>query len=188
MWWPAKSSGVISVEPVELVDARRQCRIGPTDTSFDPEITRLIKVARDHVEKYCGMQFATRELTLECTDWSDMARLPFAPLAEITSIKYRDDAGDQQTLPDSVYEQGGDRFTPAIRLKLGQSWPVAMEHGANIELVATFGGEVPPSVQHAMLMLIAHLFVVRESVNVGNIVSAVPMAFDDLLVNDRRYS
>lgn len=187
MWWPAKSIGAPTAEPVEIGDARRQCRVGPTDTSFDPDLTRLVKVARDHVEKYCGVKFATRSVTLECTHWHDMALLPIAPLAEIASIKYVDGAGDQQIVPDTVYDKGGDRFAPAVILKPGQVWPAVLGHGANIELVASFGGDVPPSVQHAMLMLIAHLFAVRESVNVGNIVSSVPMAFDDLLSNDRRY-
>lgn len=184
--WTIKSTGAVTEEPVDLPTARRQCRVGLTDETYDPDLTRLITVARDHVEKYCGMMFATRPVTLECSAWVDLAALPLAPLNAVTSIKYADAAGDQQTVPDTVYEKGGDRFAPSIVLKAGQAWPVSMD-GSSIELVATLGGNVPPSVQHAMLMLLAHLFVFREAVSESS-VATVPIAFDDLLANDRRYS
>ena len=184
--WTIKAIGAPTAEPVDLPTARRQCRVGLTDETYDPDLTRLILVARDHVEKYCGMMFATRSVTLKCSAWDDLASLPLAPLNAVTSIKYVDEAGDQQTVADTVYEEGGDRFSSAVVLKAGQAWPVSMD-GSSIELVATFGGDVPPSVQHAMLMLLAHLFVFREAVSESS-VTTVPIAFDDLLANDRRYS
>jgi uncharacterized phiE125 gp8 family phage protein len=185
--WQQPAFGEVTAEPVALAQAKRQCRVVPEDTSLDDHFAGLIATARDHVEKYCGMHFAERTVTLACSEWSDLSAIPVAPLKSVATIKYRDEAGEQRTVSGDVYAIVGTRFSPAIDLNAGQEWPTDMAaSGSAIELAAVVGGNVPPSVRHAMLMLIAHLYAVRESVNVGNIVTTVPMAFDDLLVNDRR--
>ncbi len=177
------SIGAVTAEPVTQADARTQCRIVSSDTSFDTQLTRLIAAARDHVEKYCAMRFAERTITMRADSFVDLATLPEAPLKAVTSITYRDPAGNEQTLSDTVYELGGDRFSPAIVLKDGQQWP----EGTAIGIAVVSGGGVPEGVAHAMLMLVAHWFAVREAVNVGNIVSQVPMAVEALLSNERRW-
>lgn len=185
MWHPAISAGAVT-EPVSLDDAKRQCHILPADTSFDVEITRLIKVARNHVEERCGMLFGARAITIECDCFADFSeRWPYAPLSAVGSVTYTDAAGDEQTLGTSVYRVGGTRFAPCVELKPDQSWP-EIEYGSRVAVDATFGSTTPEEVAHAMLLLIGHWFAVREAVNVGNIVSAVPMAVDMLLSNELR--
>jgi uncharacterized phiE125 gp8 family phage protein len=185
--WQHPTLGDVTAEPVTLAQAKTQCRVVLDDTSLDDHFAVLIATARDHVEKYCGMHFAERAVTLACSGWDDLSAIPLAPVKSVATIKYRDQAGEQRTVSDDVYAIGGTRFSPAIVLNAGQDWPTDIAvSDSTIELAAVLGGKVPPSVRHAMLMLIAHLYVVRESVNVGNIVTTVPMAFDDLLVNDRR--
>lgn len=184
MWYPP-TVGPVVAEPVTDAAAKRQCRIASADTSFNDDIAHLIKVARDHVEKYCGLHFAERTITLECDSFADLAALPEAPLKSVTSIAYTDADGAQQTLSDDVYRPAGTRFTPTIELKPGQAWP-ATQHGSRVELVAVFGGDAPEAVQHAMLLLVGHWFSVREAVNIGNITSVLPMTVDDLLSNHRR--
>jgi uncharacterized phiE125 gp8 family phage protein len=186
MWYSPKSIGAVSAEPVTLATGKTQCRLTAVDTSFDDEITRLITVARDHVEKRTGMRYAERSITIECDSFSDFAsRLPEAPLKTVTSVTYTDAEGASQTLADTIYQPAGNRFSPTIELKPDQSWP-EVAPASRIELVATFGGDVPPEVVQAMLMLIAHWFNVKEAVNVGNIVTEVPMAVDALLTTEQR--
>lgn len=185
MWHPAKTIGSPTAEPVDIGAARSQCRVGPTDDAYDSDLSRLIKVARDHVEKYCDMRFARRMIVLECDSFADLSALPEAPLKAVVAIKYRGSDGQKQTLPTSVYRRSGDRFAPSISLKRNQSWPMT-DPGSRIEVVGVYGGDAPESVQHAMLMLIGHWFAVREAVNIGNITSEIPMGVDALLSNERR--
>lgn len=182
--WYSPQTGPVSVEPVTDAAAKRQCRIAPADTSFNDDIAHLVKVARDHVEMYCGLHFAERTITLECDSFADLAALPEAPLKSVTSIAYTDADGAQQTLSDDVYRPAGTRFTPTIELKPGQAWPAILPN-SRVELVAVFGGDVPEAVQHAMLLLIGHWFSVREAVLQGG-AALVPMTVDDLLSNHRR--
>ncbi len=68
-------------------------------------------------------------------------------------------------------------FSPAA------GWPSTATHSP-IFLTYEAGyedGEIPSSLISAQLLLIGHWYNVREGVNVGNIVSEVPLAVDALL-------
>jgi uncharacterized phiE125 gp8 family phage protein len=182
MWRSAKVTSPPSAEPISLDDAKRQCRIGPTDTNFDVELGRLSKAARDHVESYCGMRFAEWAAVMECDSFADFVALPEAPLKAITSVAYTDLMGDEQTLDPSVYGVGGSRFAPSITLNPGQVWP-QIEHGSAIVVSATVGGDVPESVGHAMLIFVSDSFHQRENAKAENWT-----VLDYLLCNHRRGS
>lgn len=181
MWYPATIAAP-SDEPVTLANARLQCRIGVADTSFDTELTRLITVARGHVESVCGVRFAARTgATMLCDSFADLARLPEAPVTSITSISYVDTAGDDQTLSTDVYELRSDELDVAVVLKYGQAWP-SIRPGSRITVTAVLGyASAPEAVQHAMLMFIADAFHQRE-----NAVIEDWTVVDALLINHRR--
>lgn len=158
------------------------------EEDFEGILGRLCKVARDHVERYCNMHFAVREIKMECQGWTELAALPVAPITSVTAISYIGLDGNETALDPAVYELAGDRFGPLVRPKPGQTWPPLSTVTPRITITVSAGGETPENVRHAMLLLVAHWFAVREAVNVGNLVSLVPAAVDDLLANDRRYS
>lgn len=178
MWYPPKVLAR-TTEPVTTADAKRQCNVlhDDDDALFDA----LIEAARDYVEKYCGTPLATQTVEAHCDCFADMARLPVAPAQSVTAIAYTDTAGDEQTLPTSVYEGRFDGMEAAVVTKYGQQWP-AIRLGSRIKLTAVVGyTDLPASIKHAMLLWIAEAYEGREN-------AAAPgwTAFDMLLCNHRR--
>jgi uncharacterized phiE125 gp8 family phage protein len=186
MWYPATITEAASSEPVTLDEAKAQGIVDHTDD--DALIERLIATARDHVEHYCGVRFASQTIEAKCDCFADLRRLPEAPVSSVTSITYVDVAGATQTLSTDVYELRKDGLEPSIALKIGQAWP-AIQMGSRITLTAIVGYETaPPSVKHAMLMLVATWYAKRENILVGATVENLPMpaGVDALLCNYRR--
>lgn len=179
MWYPSAVT-VPATELVTIAEARQQAR-SDTDTDLDAELTRLITVARNHVEKYCGIRIGAQTIVAKCDSFDDLARLPDAPVASITSIEYIDTDGAQQTLATSVYELRADDLEAAVVLKFNQSWP-AIQPGSRITVTAVVGYvTAPPAVHHAMLVRIADHFTDHEAVVIDGLTT-----FDALLVNYRR--
>ncbi|RUM99030.1 hypothetical protein EET67_05165 [Pseudaminobacter arsenicus] len=176
MWYTPK---VVTppTEPIDVAAAKKQLNVFHDD--HDGYIGELISAARDHVEKYCGAAFASRDIEIEADAWSDLARLPVLPVSGITAIAYVDSDGATVTLPDTVYELRGD----GIILKFSQTWP-ARQRGSLITVTATVGFETcPPAVRHAMLLWIDSAYENRET---GE---QLPWTtFDALLSNYRFYS
>lgn len=180
MWYPTAIAAP-ATEPVTSPQAKTQCRIEASDTNFDTEITRLITAARSHVEAVCKVRFGTRSAVAKCDSFADMARLPEAPVASVTSITYVDTDGATQTLATSVYELRADDLEAAVVLKYGQAWP-SIQPGSRITLTASVGYSTSPeSVVHAMLVWIENAFHGTEPVKIGEMT-----LFDVLIFNHRR--
>lgn len=195
MWYPAKITTPAAAEPVTLIEAKEHCRVIERDGDGnvlpfedDDLIERLIATARDHVERYCGVRFASQTVEIACDRFADFVRLPEAPVLSITKVAYVDTAGTTQTLDAAIYELRPDGLEPSIALKYGQQWPT-VRLGSRITVTAVVGyGDVPQAVKHAMLMLIGAWYANREQVLVGVSVSDLPMSasVDALLCNHRR--
>lgn len=179
MWYPSAVT-VPATELVTIAEARQQAR-SDSDTDLDTELTRLITVARNHTEKYCGIRIGAQTIVAKCDSFDDLARLPDAPVTSITSITYVDTDGVTQTLATSVYELRADDLDAAVVLKFNQSWP-AIQPGSRITLTSVVGyATAPPAVHHAMLLHIADHFADHEMVVVNGFTT-----FDALLANHRR--
>jgi len=179
MWYPASIETSASAEPVTLAEVKAQAIIDDNDN--DELIGRLIRVARSHVEAYCNIALAEQIVAARCDGFSDLARLPIAPVQDIESIKYVDAAGAEQTLPDTVYELRNDDLEVSVVLKAGQRWP-AVQPGSRITVKALVGyDEVPAAIRHAMLLWIAENYAKREIEAAQGFT-----AFDALLCNFRR--
>lgn len=179
MWYPSTVT-VAAAELVTIAEARQQARTDPDD-GHDAELVRLITVARNHTEKYCGIRIGAQTIVARCDSFGDMARLPEAPVTSITSIGYVDVHGNDQTLAGTVFELRSDELEAAVVLKVGQSWP-AIQPGSRITLTAVVGyTSAPPAVHHAMLERIAALFRDHEGAAAADF-----STFDALLVNHRR--
>jgi len=179
MWYPA-SVAAPGTEPVTSAQAKAQCRIVSSDTTFDTEIARIIAAARSYVEAYCGVRFAQRTgVALMCDSFTDFTRLPEAPVSAVT-VTYVNADGASQTLSTDVYELRADPFESGIVLKYGQAWP-SIQSGSRITVTATIGATPPETVVQAMLLFIADSFHQRENAKVEDW-SAVDM----LLFNSRR--
>jgi uncharacterized phiE125 gp8 family phage protein len=180
MWYPSTVTEPPTTEPVTLAQAQTQCGVMSDEVFFTDQITGLIAAARAHVESYTGARFAAQTIVSQCDGFCDMERLPEGPLSSVTSIKYIDLDGAEQTLANTVYEAHKDGLEPSIALKYGQTWP-AIRRGSRITLTADYGGTVPKDVSIAMLLFIADKFHNRENAKVGDWT-----ALDCLLCNHRR--
>lgn len=172
-------------EPVTLAQAKAQCRV--TGTDEDTLLTRLITAARSLVESWCGIALESRTVTMACTSFCDFAMLPTGPVSAVSGIAYVDTAGVSQTLSTDVYELRKDGLNASIVLKINQSWP-SIQTGSQIVVTAVIGGSPPEAAVHATLLLVGHWFETREAVNVGNIVTEMPLAVEALLCNHRRFA
>lgn len=180
MWSYPVASGSDIKEPVTLDAAKAQCNV-----DFDDDndlLTGLIAAGRDHVEKYCGINFASQTLSAFCETFRSMADLPFSPVQEIVSITYVDPDGEQQRLDGNIYKLQTDPYHTSLILRQGYRWP-DMQAGSSIQLVAKVGFDsVPDAVRHAVLLFISDAYKTREPSAV------VPLSsFDALLCNYRRH-
>lgn len=185
-WYPATITEAPADEPVTVDDLKRQIVVEESDD--DALLERLIKSARSHVENYTGLWLVEQTITAKCDAFSDLRRLPFAPLQTLSSISYVDVDGADQTVSTSIYEVRVDGLDASIVLKFNQQWPV-QRRGSRITVTAVVGydDEIPPSISHAMLMLIAFWYAKREAATIESRETAIvtPLGFDDLLVNFR---
>lgn len=180
MWYQHE----VTVEPTEVVtiaQARQQART-EVDDGHDEELTRLITVARQYVEKVTGLLIGAQTVVVKCDSFEDMARLPVAPVNSITSIQYIDADGDTQTLAASVYElRGTGSIEPSIVLKFNQSWPTPQVTSL-ITVTAACGYASPAAtLVQAMLLKISEMFAQHSPSEMGGLSTV-----DALLMNDRR--
>lgn len=187
MWYPASITTPAAAEPVSWDEAEAHLRLDG-DTSEQALVERLIAAARAHVEAYTGTRLASQTVSVKCDCFTDLARLPEAPVTSVTSIEYVDTAGTTQTLSTDVYELRADGIEAAIVRKYNQVWP-AIRLGSRITLTAVVGyAAAPDDVRHAMLLLVGAWYENREQTVVGVSVADLPMpvSAEALLANHRR--
>lgn len=153
-----------ATEPVTVSNAKMQLRIG--HTVDDTLIESRIMPARFWAEHETGRQLitATWELRLDAWPAGRVIDLPKPPLQSVTSVKYLDADGAEQTFASTNYVVDVASLKGRIVLKTGLSWPtLADQPGAvRIRFVAGYGDlatNVPPLVRSAILLHIqaAHL-------------------------------
>ena len=87
---------------VSLSEAKSQLRVDTTDE--DTLIQDLIYVAQSQVEDYCNLDLTPATYDLNLTDFpTKYITLPKWPVSSITSVKYYDSAGVQQTWAGTNY-------------------------------------------------------------------------------------
>jgi uncharacterized phiE125 gp8 family phage protein len=173
-----------ATEPVTLVEAKAHLRL---ETSADDTyVTSLIVAARQYVEEVCwrGLIAQTWELTLD--DWpsTDQIDLPRGEVTAITSVKYDDATGAEQTLASSNYTLDG--YPPArLVLKSSASWPDLDGEVLAIRILFVVGwanaAAVPMPIKQAVLLLVSQLYEQRTPEVTGAQIAKVDFAVDALL-------
>ena len=173
-------------EPVTLIEAKSHLRV-----DFDADdtlITTLISTARQFVENCTGRALVSRVVRVDADNWDSEILLPLNPVVSISSIKYMDSDGVEQTLASTEYQLATQKLPARVKPAYGASWPAirsGLYDSVKVEFTAGYGdaGAVPNDLKHAVLFMIAHLYEQREPVVVaGNIdVKTVPFAVDALM-------
>lgn len=184
MWYPTTVAAP-TAEPVSLDRAKAHLRVDHADD--DAVISIIIQAARAHLEKACGVRFASRaSVSLKCDGFADFDRLPEVPVTSVSAVSYVDTDGTTQTLSTNVYELRADGIDAAIILKSGQSWP-STQDGSRITVTATLGySSAPEDMVLAMLLLISHLYDNRSAVAIGEAAAELPFSVNALICNHRR--
>lgn len=165
-------------EPISLTEAKAQLRL---EISADDDlVTDLIQGAREAVEDITKRQLITATWKLTLDAFPAEIVLPLPPLQSVSSIKYYDTDGNQQTLSSSLYsvdtQSQPGRITPAY----GESWPDTrtINNAVEVNFVAGYGdagSDVPMKIRQAMLLYITWGYEDREAMKMK------PRAIDDLL-------
>lgn len=153
------------------------------DAAFD-YYDQLLAMATEVLQRKAWRQFCTATLTIDFDDFADEIPLPRPPLISVSTVKYYDVDGVQQTLSTDVYEVVIDDTPGFIRLKYNQTWPSVRGHPDDVTITYVAGqaaADVPPRHKQAVLLYAAHLYQQRTLVLTGMTVSDVPMGIMWLL-------
>jgi len=154
-------------EPVTLAEARLHLRVD--DTAEDTLIGALITAAREYCQHYTQRSIGSQTLELRLDEFPDGAiELPMSPVTSITSLKYIDTNGTEQTLSGSAYTLDTFSHTAWAIRAYGTEWPETLDAANVVRVVYVAGAATPPAtVRAAMLLMIGHLYENRESVVIG---------------------
>ena len=154
-------------EPVTLDMVKAHLRI--TDNESDSYLSTLIFVARQHTENYLNRALITQTWDYYRDDFANSMRIPKGQLQSVTTVKYFDTDGVQQTLAGSPIEYSVDTADDPgyVELAYGQSWPSYRDisNTITIRFVAGYGDsweDVPEIIRQGVLILISTLDQNRE--------------------------
>ena len=161
-----------------------------TSPSEDAFLTRMCKVARQQVEKYCRISIVQRTVTLYLDRfpvtptgniWFDGVReapissifgearkipMPLPPLQSVTSITTYDDSDNAVVFGASGYyvDVASKNQQGRVVLRDGICWPVALRVANAIKFIYVAGyvdGSVPDDLKEAIIGIAAYLYAHR---------------------------
>lgn len=176
-----------SAYPITVDEVKQQCRI--LNDAEDGVIERYLQTAVRYIEKQARRQFITATFTLKLDEFpagNAAIHLPYAPLISVTSITYTDTAGTSQTWSSGDYTVDTNSEPGRVFPAYLETYPDTRDVQNAVVIVYTAGygssgSSVPIEARQAMLHLAAHWFENREPVNIGNIVTPLPMHVESLI-------
>ena len=180
-----------AINPVSLAEAKLHLRVDAT--TEDALIENLISAATKYCETFARRQFITATLKLNLDEFSDDNDLPIwlpnPPAQSVTSIKYYDENGTQQTWVASNYQVDVATEPARVLPAYNVSWPSTRVMPNAIEIIykAGYGDKavnVPAGIKAAIKLLVAHLFENREAASADSL-NVVTFAIESLLWQHR---
>lgn len=151
-------------EPLTITEVKAHLRVA--HTAEDALITALITVAREQAEAYTQRSICAQTLEYTRCAFLDKMELPLCPLQTVTSVKYIDINGIEQTFGVADYQIHSQSTPAIITLAYGKSWPAVRSELNAVRIRYTAGhataGAIPASIKSAMLLLIGDLYENRE--------------------------
>lgn len=178
-------------EPVTLAEMRSHLGITQAaDISRDNIITGRIISARQWAEHFTRTAYITQTWTGYAVDFpynvATCHRISLmAPLISVTSVKYLDENGAQQTLDPAKYLV--DLITSCIVPAYNQSWPTvrAQLNAVQVEYISGYGNAaaVPESIKEALRFIVGQWEVFQSSIEGVMRPFTIPNAAKQLLDN-----
>lgn len=145
----------VATEPVSLAEARLQLRMTADDTTADDAlIEALITAAREFAEHYTGRALAPQTLEMALDEFpADGIDLDMPPVATITSVKYTDTAGVEQTVSSADYSLSLYGDSRRLSLAYGAEWPDTQDIADAVRIRYVTGyTTIPKAVKAAILL------------------------------------
>lgn len=156
-----------TVEPVTASECKLDARVD--GSAEDTLFTSWIATARDEVEKAARRALINRTLELALDRWpaDNAILLPYPPLSSVTSIKYYDGDGVEQTFAAENYIAVTDEEPGRILLAPTASWPADLHVYPRIRVryVAGYGAAssaVPERYRFAIRQLVKNYYDYRS--------------------------
>ena len=180
---PVRQITAPTSEPITLAEAKAQARV--TSSAEDAVFTKLISDAREFCESNTGLSLMPQTWEVALDDFADEMWLYHPPVTSITSIKYTDVDGVEQTLASTEYVLDASSDMKArVVLAVDKEWPDVYTgiNNVRIRYVAGYANAaaVPNQLKRWMLVHIADWFKNRDSLVIGTINSRIDY-FDHLL-------
>ncbi len=175
-----------AVEPVALDDVKRHMRLD--EGAFNADVTSLIVAARLMAETITRRALNTQTWDYKLDAFPNELSIPLPPLQTVSSIKYIDVNGVEQTLSASVYDVDTDSEPARVRPAHGESWPSTRDdmNAVVVRFVAGYGNnatDVPETIRQAIKILVMHWFENPELTS--PLIKQAPMSVQSLLGNYR---
>lgn len=188
-------------QPITLAQARAQCRVDTDNTSEDVLFTGVwIPAVVDACEQILCRSIMKQTWRLTLDAFADEISLPWPNILAVSSVEYRDTAGDWQTLDTDYYEVDTASAPGRLVRADGYTWPdlydgintVRISYTAGYSDSATEGtqqGAVPASIKQWLLLAVGTAYAQRESIAAGaNFMELPGRTFDGLLDRERIWS
>lgn len=183
-------AGILKITPpaadwITLADAKLHLRVDADVTADDALIAGLVKSVQRACEARCQRSLITTTWELQADDFCGPLRLLYPQVQSVTSVKYIDRAGVEQTLATTVYDADVSSEPGRVTLADGQVWPVTrcQPNAVRVRYVAGYGAAasaIPEDLVLWMKLHLGHYYEHREAVIVGTSVTPLPFA-DSLL-------
>ncbi len=165
---------------IPTAELRSYCKYD--DTSRDAVLLTLLEAARKLAEHHtrCSIGAQVLELALDSFP-SDYAELLQGPVTGITSVKYLDTSGVEQTLSSTGYVLN-DYKTPArLQLAYGATWPGIRTTTNAVKIRYAAGSDtIDAAIRGALLLTVAHWDKNPAAVGTDNL-AEVPLGVKTLL-------
>lgn len=179
--------------PITLAEAKTQLRI--THSDDDTYIAALLLAITEFCEELQRRIYIQRSVTEYFDEFPTEIRPVYSPLVSVTSIKYYDVDGNQQTLSSDQYQI--DISTEPGRIKPAYlcSWPNIRSVYKAVELIYVAGysasiadtTDVPEDIKHAIKLMLTHFYEHRSAAEEIKI-EELPLGFKPLILLRKLYS
>ncbi len=146
------------------------------NTDQQAEVEAMVAAATAHIDGptgWLGRAIGVQTLEARFDGFDCDLRLPFPPVSSVTSVKYLDGDGVEQTLAADLYDDFGGLLEPAF----GGRWPTArrVREAVRVRYVAGYA-TLPHPIRAAILLMVGDLYRNRGEAVIGTISGQVAMS------------
>jgi uncharacterized phiE125 gp8 family phage protein len=180
-----------AAEPVTVDEAKASPSLRVATATDDADIAVLITAAREIAEAITRRSLITQTLELVLDAFpSGGINLYCPPIQSVTSIKYIDTDGVEQTLSSALYDLDSDTEPGMVAPAYNESWPATRDqvNAVRVRYVAGYGAaaDVPAAIKTWIKMRAGTLYDNPQGLVVGQTVMNVPRDFIDGLLDAYR--